>query len=179
MLNDGDQLPCPICSRDTGSLKQIQVIQTIVAFPFFATWKVAVYQSCPQCMRAYVWKNCLRNGLTTWIAGYIILVPYTVALTLMTLWKGHSWPVAHGVTSEMHLSRTWEYVPSFTDKFLAILAAITCLIPVLGVLTSWLILWKIRWCTGWVYSVTNASSVVAYLSTLTIVTVEFMPPKPG
>src|SRR5947207_13869175 len=114
-----ETLPCPICNQQTDSLKQLRVIQTIIAFPIGAVFSGAIIRGCPRCMRAYVWRRCLVNGLTTWIVGYVILVPYTLALTLGTLSRGHSWPVKRGITPEMQLNRTWAYEASWLEKVLA------------------------------------------------------------
>jgi hypothetical protein len=113
-------LLCPVCDQQTDSLKQFRVIRTIIAFPIGAAFSSIVLRSCPQCMRAFIWNRCLVNGLTTWIVGYIILVPYTLALTFATNLKGHSWQVLRGITPEMQLSRTWDYQPSLLDKLLAV-----------------------------------------------------------
>jgi hypothetical protein len=108
----------------------------------------------------------LVNGLTTLLIGYIVLVPYSIVATLATLRRGHSWPVLHGVTPEMHLNRTWVNEPNVSDKVLAALAVPMCVLPGVGVLICWGILWKVRWRSGWVYKTTEIASFVAYFATI-------------
>jgi hypothetical protein len=165
MLMDSDDsamLSCAFCNRGTISLKQYRVIRSLVALSFAAVHTSVVYQSCPECMRAFVWKRCLVNGLTTWLVGYIILVPYTLALTLATLRRGHSWPVLHGVTPEMHLNRTWVNEPTAAEKAFAIMAIGMCLVPGIGVLYCWWTLGRTHWCTGWVHRTAEIAALVAY-----------------
>ena len=160
------RIECPICDRSTNSLKQYRVIQSIVVLGTHVHSKSVVYKSCPSCMRAFVWKRCLINGLTSWIIGYLILLPYTIALSLATLRKGHSWPVLHGVTPEMHLNRTWVNDPTPVEKILAIMAAMLCLVPGIGVVFCWWILWKTHWCSGWVHKTANIAAFAAYFVTV-------------
>ena len=164
-FHDREPLICPVCQQPTDSLKQYRVIRSIVAIPIHVHFTSIVYQSCPRCMRAFVWRRCLINGLTTWIVGYAILLPYTLALTIATMRKGHSWPVLHGVTPEMHLNRTWVNEPTNADKWLAVLSAILCLVPGVGVLYCWYILWKTHWCSGWVHSTAEIAALVANFAT--------------
>lgn len=159
-------LPCPRCNRDTDSLKQLRMIDTIVALPFAAMSTSVVVRGCPKCVRIYIWKRCRENGLTTWIVGYAILIPYSLGLHLATISKGHSWPVQRGITPEMHLNRTWVHEASFLDKFLAAFAMPVALAPGVGILICWWILWKVRWCTGWVYKSAEIASFVAYFVTV-------------
>ena len=159
-------LRCPVCNQQTDSLKQLRVIETIFAFPIGAAFSSNVIRGCPPCMRAFVWRRCLVNGLTTWIVGYIVLVPYTLALTVGTLSKGHSWPVTRGITPEMQLNRTWTYKAHWLEKVLAIIAVPMCVLPGIGILVCWGILWKLRWCTGWVYKTAEIASFVAYFVTI-------------
>lgn len=170
MYDDQEKMySCPICNQETDRLKQFRVLRSIVAIPMMAVLSSTVVRSCPRCMRAFVWKRCLINGLTTWIAGYLILIPYTLALTIATLQKGHSWPVKQGVSPEMHLKRTWIYESSRFEKMLAILSVPICLIPGIGILICWCILWKVRWCTGWVHRMAEITSFVAYIVTATVI----------
>jgi len=104
--------------------------------------------------------------LTTWIVGYIILVPYTIALTISTLQKGHSWPVMQGITPEMQLNRTWTWESTPFEKVLAIIAVLCCLVPGIGILVCWTMLWRVRWCTDWVYKTVEITSFVAFFATV-------------
>jgi len=159
-------LSCPVCARPTNSLKQYRVIHTIIAIPLAAVHRSVVYQGCPRCMRAFIWERCLINGLTTWIAGFLILIPYTLALTFATLLRGHSWPVLYGITPAMQLHRTWVARPSGWEKALAILSAVFCIVPGIGIFFSWWALWKLHWRTGWVHDTAQAAAFIAYLVTV-------------
>lgn len=169
-VNDHEILPCPVCKQLTDSLKQYRVIQTIFALPLHhVELSSTVVRSCPPCMRAYAWRRCRINGLTTLVIGYLVLVPYTLAITLATFRRGHSWPVERDITPEMHLNRTWHYEPSFLEKALAVVTSLTCLLPGVGILISWCILWRVRWCTGWVFKTAEIASFVAYFATVTAI----------
>jgi hypothetical protein len=118
-------------------------------------------------MRAFIWDRCLINGLTTWVVGYIVLIPYTLALTLATLRNGHSWLVRRGITPTAQLKRAWVNEPTDIEKALAIVAVPASLVPGIGILISWAIFWRVRWCTGWAYTTAEVASVMAYFATLT------------
>jgi hypothetical protein len=124
-------------------------------------------------MRAFVWKRCLINGLTTLLVGYIILAPYTLALTLATFLKGHSWPVLRGITPGMHLNRTWVNEPTALEKALAVIAVVMCLFPGIGVLFCGWTLWRTHWCSGWVHKTAEIATLAAYLVTVMAVVVFF------
>jgi hypothetical protein len=168
-FDDCELLYCPVCQQPTDSLKQYRVIRSIVAIPIDVDFTSVVHQSCPRCMRAFLWKRCLINGLTTWIVGYAVLLPYTLAFTVATMRKGHSWPVLHGVTPEMHLNRTWRHEPTRGDKWLAVFSAFLCLFPGVGVLYCWFVLWKTHWCSGWVHKTAEIAAFVAYFATICFV----------
>lgn len=114
-------------------------------------------------MRSFIWNRCLINGLTTLIIGYVVLVPYSLALTLLTVPNGHSWPILRGITPQMHLNRAWIYEPSVVEKLLALVTIPMCLVPGIGIVACWFILWRLRWCTGWVYKTAEITSFLAYL----------------
>jgi hypothetical protein len=161
-----ETLLCPVCNQETGSLKQLRLIRTIIALPVRVFFSVGIVRCCPHCMRRYLWKRCFINGLTTCLIGYVILVPYTLALTIATIPKGHSWPVLRGITPEMQLNRSWEYEASPFERFLALLAVPMCVLPGVGILVCWSILWKLRWCTGWAYKTAEIASFIAYFVTI-------------
>jgi hypothetical protein len=168
-----DTLSCPVCERQTDSLKQYRVIRRMIAVPVGAVFSSVVLRSCPQCMRAFIWKSCLINGLTTWIVGYIVLVPYTLALTFATMRMGHSWPVLRGISPEMHLKRIWGCEPTWSKKLAAGIAFPFCLVPGIGLLIWWWVFWRTRWSSGWAYSTAETALFVASLPITILVWVYF------
>jgi hypothetical protein len=164
--DSAETLPCPTCNHQTNSLKQMRVIQSIVGFPLAVVFSSVIVRRCPRCMRAFLWDRCLVNGLTTRIVGYVVLVPYTLALTLGTISKGHSWQVRRGVTPEMELSRKWSYETSLFDKVLAVISLPLSLLPGIGFLVCCTILWKVRLSTDWVHKMAEIASFIAVFSTI-------------
>jgi hypothetical protein len=165
---DGLQIrPCPICGGQTASLKQMRILSSVTAIPGAAVSSTVVYRSCPSCLRAYIWRRCLINGLFTLIVGYVVLVPYSLALTLATLRKGHSWAVLHGVTPEMEANGEGVFAPTKRQKRLAILSVFMCWVPVFGVVFSQWLLSETRWCSrGWVCEFTEFAALVSYFVTV-------------
>src|SRR5262249_20142667 len=116
-------LACPVCRKPTDSLKQMRVLATILVLsPHLHFSHSEVYRSCPPCMRRYIWSRCLINGLLTLIAGFLVLVPYSLALTFATLRKGHSPTVLLGITPEMEANAEGIYAPTKRQKILAMVA---------------------------------------------------------
>jgi hypothetical protein len=157
---------CPVCNGQTDSLKQYRVIRSLVALPWAVVFTSVVHRSCPSCMRALVWKRCLINGLTTWIVGYIILVPYTVALSFATFRKGHSWTVLQDITPQMQLDKTWVNDATSGDKAIALLALVLCFVPGIGVLYCWWAHWKTYRKSGWVHKTAELAAIVSYFSSI-------------
>ncbi len=60
-------LSCPVCAQQTDSLKQYRVIHTLVALPFVAMHRGAVYQACPLrdlFQEGAIFSRCAENCLT-------------------------------------------------------------------------------------------------------------------
>jgi hypothetical protein len=153
---------CPICAQQTDSLKQYSLIHTLVAIPFVCVEATsAVYRACPPCMRTLVWKRCWINGLTTWIVGYLVLIPYTLGLTLATFRRGHSWAVVRGITPKMQVDQSWVNRPSVFEKILAICSVPLCFLPVIGLLFCLWVHWKTRRRSGWVHRTAEPAAAFA------------------
>jgi hypothetical protein len=105
----------------------------------------------------------------------LILIPYTLFFTLTSLFKGHSFPVAHGITPEKHLSRTWKCEPTSSQKWLTTISIVTCLLPGIGMVVCWYVLWKNYWCTGWVHRAVNYAAFFSYIVTLTALSMYVFP----
>jgi hypothetical protein len=171
------EVSCPVCRKMTENLKQMRLLSSVIAIPGAAVSHTVVRRSCPSCMRAYIWNKCLINGLCTLIVGYLVLVPYSLALTLVTLQKGHSSAVLHGITPEMELNAEGVYAPTRRQKRLATAAALMWLVPIFGSVFCQWVLWDTRWCVrGWVREVTEFASWASYLVTVVSIglTIQYM-----
>jgi hypothetical protein len=65
----------------------------------------------------------------------------------------------------MQLNRTWVNEPSQLEKLLALITIPACLVPGLGIVVCWWVLWQVRWRSGWVFKTAESASFVAYLVT--------------
>ena len=158
------EVPCPACGELTESLKQMRILSSGIAIPGAAVSHTVVRRSCPSCMRAYIWNKCLINGLCTLVVGYLVLIPYSLVLTLVTLRKGHSSAVLRGITPEMESLAEGVYAPTSRQKMLATLAALMWLVPIFGLVFCQWVLWDTRWCVrGWVREVTEFAGWTSYL----------------
>jgi hypothetical protein len=83
-------LECPECGRMTNSLKQYKYMSYLAFVWFFAFWNVKHALACPSCMRNDLLIKLTYNAVLANILWPFIILPWNVALFVMTFGEGHS-----------------------------------------------------------------------------------------
>lgn len=137
------ELDCPLCLQPTRSLKQYRVMRWCVFYLAGAVWQVKIVRACPACMRATVWKSALINLVPANLLWLLLLLPWSMVLTLMTLVHGHSKAVLEGLTPTMVVAREMQGREISMNRVMAILALVLCWVPLLGLIVG-VIAWRVN-----------------------------------
>ncbi len=153
-----ETLTCPLCGAETRSLKQYRVMRWCVFYLVGSIWQVKVVRACPSCMRAVIWKSALINLVPANLLWLLLILPWTMILTLMTLVEGPSRAILEGVTPSMVVAREMQGRELKMGRVLAVLALIFCWIPLIGLVLGAMAAWTNWRETGW----TRPVSLVAF-----------------
>jgi hypothetical protein len=153
-------LPCPVCGRETDSLKQYRYVSWCVFFLAGAIWQPVIYRACPVCMRRFLWKKCLANVLPAHILWLVGLLPWTLALIAASSRPGHSRAVRLGVTPAMAAAREMARGELSWGRVFAVLSLLLWWLPVIGLGFAAVAYFLNRWSPTW----TNRASQVGFVA---------------
>lgn len=89
---DAGQIPCPVCSVPTRSLKRFSMMNQLLFLGIGFGMKRGPYTACPKCQRRKLLKNAFKplNILSANIMWPLAVCPYTVILLVNSFIPGHS-----------------------------------------------------------------------------------------
>jgi len=85
-------LKCPGCQQRTTSLKRFGILQQVVFVGIYAQARSGPFVACPRCMRKELLRNAfsIKHILLGNLMWLLALLPYNLAMMLVTLVPGHS-----------------------------------------------------------------------------------------
>lgn len=86
------RLTCPVCSRDTESLKRYGLIHFVLFLGIAARWRAGPFIACPRCMRRRVLKDTFSplRILAANLMWLLAIVPYNLGVFIASTIPGHS-----------------------------------------------------------------------------------------
>jgi len=99
-LTEPGQLPCPVCSSATDSLKQYRFVSWVVFYLVGATYQVAFYRGCPACMRKLIARRTAWNLIPANLLWFVLVLPWGLWLVVASFRKGHSRDVIRNIAPE-------------------------------------------------------------------------------
>ena len=177
MESDGPEnalLPCPVCFRQTDSLKQYRYVNWCVFFLAGAVWQGAVCRACPACMRQFLWRRCLSNAVPAHLVWLVGLLPWALWLIATSYRPGHSRAVVRGVTPEMAVAHEMAQRELSWARVAAVLSVLLFWLPLIGLVVGAVACWLNRHSASWTrrasqVSLTASALVHAVLGVLFVV----------
>lgn len=170
-------LPCPVCLRLTGSLKQYRYVNWCVFLLAGAVWQGVVCRACPACTRQFLWRRCLANAAPAHLLWLVGLLPWWLCLVAASYRPGHSRAVVRGVTPEAAVAREVAQQEVSWARVCAVLSVLLCWLPVLGLVAGALAYGLNRrsasW-TRWASRVSLAASVLLHSALGVLFAIEAM-----
>lgn len=156
-------LACPACGRVTDRLKQFRQLRWLVFLGHFHWHQTEFVRACPPCMRTRAWWRCLANIPTAHIIWPLVVLPMAIVTTVRSFQPGHSAEILEGKTPE-YLAYLENKSPELSwHRLMAVVALITCWLPLFGLLLSWWAWWLNRGYIGWRRMVSGISLIIAIL----------------
>ena len=135
-LTEPGQLPCPVCSSATDSLKQYRFISWVVFYLVGATYQMAFYRACPACMRKLIARRAAWNFIPANLLWFLLILPWGLWLIVASYRKGHSLDVLRQISPEQAAAREAAQVAAASEvswgRVWVIIGFLVCWIPVIG-----------------------------------------------
>ncbi len=124
-----DRLPCPVCGKETTSLKGYTLYERLVFLIILVSHKTNFYTACPHCMRKIIVRKTFNSTIVTgWILWLVLILPWHALAYLFTFSPG----LSRSIIVRSDPTRGWKL---FWRNFLIIAGMLfVLLLVVLGVI---------------------------------------------
>ena len=112
---------CPVCGRQTDSLKQYQLLARMWFLLFFHAHQTAICRACPECMRRFAWRLAWGNIVSANVSWPFVMLPQALWVGVSSRIPGHSADVVLGRTPAVVVHSERERSASFFRGFFAVL----------------------------------------------------------